>query len=159
MISLIVAKADNNVIGVKNGLPWHLSADLKRFKELTTGNTVVMGLNTYRSILGYLGHPLPNRRNVVITSDDVTLEDAELIRSTEELGALGDVFIIGGAMLYKTTIDLADQLYITEVKADVDGDAYFPEIDTKLWHEISREPHQKDDQNDHDYDFVVYARS
>ncbi len=159
MISLIVAKAENNVIGVKNGLPWHLSADLKRFKELTTGKTVVMGLNTYRSILGYLGHPLPNRRNVVITSDDVTLDGVELIRSTDELEALGDAFIIGGAMLYKTTIDLADRLYVTEVKADIDGDAYFPDIDKHIWHEESREPHTKDEQNDHDYDFVIYARS
>ena len=159
MISLIVAKAENNVIGAKNDLPWHLSADLKHFKELTTGKTVVMGLNTYRSILGRLGHALPNRRNVVITNDDVTLDDVELIRSTDELKTLGDVFIIGGAMLYKTTIDIADRLYVTEVRANVDGDAYFPEIDKNVWHEVSREPHQKDDQNDHDYDFVLYQRS
>ena len=159
MISAIVATSRNNVIGTKNDLPWHLSTDLKHFIELTTGKTVVMGLNTYHSIVSRIGHALPNRRNIVITSSDFEAEDAEVIRSTDELKELGDIFIIGGAMLYKTTIDIADRLYVTEVHAEVDGDAYFPVIDLTEWHETSRETYKKDDANDYDFDFVTYARS
>lgn len=158
MISLIVARAENNVIGSENDLPWYLPADLKRFKELTTGHVVVMGRKTYESIVKRLGHALPNRRNIVLTRQDVTLPDAEVIHNVSDISRLDDVFVIGGAEVYKATIDMADRLYITEVHADITGDVYFPALDSAVWHEVSREPHEKDEKNQFDFDFVVYQR-
>lgn len=158
MISCIVARANNGVIGSKNDLPWYLSADLRRFKELTTDTTVVMGRKTYESIVARLGHALPNRRNVVLTRQTVDFPDAEVIHDVSEIEKLGDVFVIGGAEVYRATIDSADRLYVTEVHADIDGDAYFPAIDSALWREVSREAHVSDEKNQFDYDFVVYER-
>lgn len=159
MISLIVARANNGVIGSRNDLPWYLSADLRRFKELTTGQTVVMGRKTYESILRRLGHALPDRRNIVLTRQAVDFPDAEVIHDVRDIENLGDVFVIGGAEVYAATIDLANRLYVTEVHADIEGDAHFPEIDPTMWREVSREPHTQDEKNQYDYDFVVYARS
>lgn len=158
MLSLIVARANNGVIGSKNDLPWYLSADLRRFKELTTGHTVVMGRKTYESIMTRLGHALPDRRNIVLTRQALDLPDAEIIHDIRDIEDLGDVFVIGGAEVYKATIDLADRLYMTEVHADIDGDAHFPAIDPAVWREISREPHEADEKNQYAYDFVVYER-
>lgn len=158
MISIIVAKAQNNVIGSKNDLPWYLPADLKHFREITTGHTVVMGRTTFESIVATLHKPLPNRKNVVITRDQTfSYPDVDAIHDIESIHDLGDVFIIGGAEIYKQTIDMADTLYVTDVHADINGDAYFPTIDSS-WQEISRDPHQADDKNQYDYDFVIYKR-
>lgn len=160
MISLIVAKAENNVIGSRNDLPWYLPADLRRFKELTTGHTVVMGRKTLESILTRLGHPLPDRRNIVLTRQQASYPGVEALHDLREIERLhDDVFIIGGAEIYAQTITMADKLYVTEVKADINGDAHFPEIDRATWREVSREPHFKDDKNQYAFDFVVYARS
>lgn len=156
MISLIVARAENNVIGSKNDLPWYLPADLRHFKELTTGHTVVMGRKTYESIVKRLGSALPNRRNVVLTRQEVYFPDAEVIRGIEEIEKLGDVFVIGGAEVYKATIGRADRLYITEVHAEKAGDTYFPTLETSRWREVSREHHGRDEKNQFDFDFVVY---
>lgn len=156
MISLIVARAENNVIGSKNDLPWYLPADLRHFKELTTGHTVVMGRKTYESIVKRLGSALPNRRNVVLTRQEVYFPDAEVIRGIEEIEKLGDVFVIGGAEVYKATIGRADRLYITEVHAEIAGDTYFPTLETSHWREVSREHHGRDEKNQFDFDFVVY---
>jgi dihydrofolate reductase len=156
MISIIVAKANHGVIGAKNDLPWYLPADLKHFRELTQGHTVVMGRNTYHSIVSRLGHALPERRNIVVTRQDITFPDAETIHSINEIYDLEDVFIIGGAELYAATIGIADRLYITEVKAEIDGDTHFPALDPSMWREVSRESHSKDEKNDYDYDFVIY---
>lgn len=156
MISLIVARAENNVIGSKNDLPWYLPADLRHFKELTTGHTVVMGRKTYESIVKRLGSALPNRRNVVLTRQEVYFPDAEVIRGIEEIEKLGDVFVIGGAEVYKATIGRADRLYITEVHAEIAGDTYFPTLETSRWREVSREHHGRDEKNQFDFDFVVY---
>ena len=158
MICLIVAQAKNGVIGLKNDLPWQLSADLRRFKELTTGQTVLMGRKTYESITARLGHALPNRRNIVLTRQNIELPDAEVVHSLDEVSRLGDLFIIGGAEVYRATIGMADRLYITEVKANIEGDAYFPAVDTGLWREVSREPRMKDEKNQYDFDFVIYER-
>ena len=160
MISLIAAKSKNNVIGVKNDLPWHLSNDLKRFKDLTSGHAVVMGRKTMESIVGRLGRPLPNRHNIVLTRQNLELDGVQTVNSLDDLKFIDqEVFVIGGAEVYKQTIDIADKLYITEVQTEVDGDAFFPVVDMSQWHEISRKSHKKDDKNDYDYDFVVYARS
>lgn len=159
MISLIAAKAENNVIGSRNDLPWYLPADLKHFKELTTGHAVVMGRKTYESIMTRLGHALPDRRNVVLTWQAIDLPDAEVIHDVRDIEKLGDdVFVIGGASVYAATIDMADTLYLTDVHAQIDGDAYFPVVDDEKWREISREKHEKDEKNQFDYDFVTYAR-
>lgn len=159
MISLIVARANNGVIGSRNDLPWYLSADLRKFKELTTDHIVVMGRKTYESIHTRLGHALPNRRNIVLTRQAIDLPDAEVIHDLREIEKLGDVFVIGGAEVYAATIDMADRLYVTDVHADIEGDAYFPELDGSVWREVSREPHEKDEKNQFDYDFVIYDRS
>ncbi|MGB3023262.1 MAG: dihydrofolate reductase [Candidatus Saccharimonadales bacterium] len=160
MISLIVAKSDNDVIGSHDGLPWYLPADLRHFKQLTTGHTVVMGRKTFDSIISRLGHPLPERRSIVVTRDvEFTYDDVEVIHDVASIRKLADrVFVIGGGEIYRQTIDHADVLYVTEVHADIDGDVTFPTIDAQVWRETSREPHVRDDKNQYDYDFVTYER-
>lgn len=160
MIYVIVATAKSGVIGSKNDLPWYLPADLKHFKDLTTSHTVVMGRKTLESIIQRLGHPLPNRRNIVITrQNDFVCDGVEVLHDVSDIEKLdGEIFIIGGAEIYAQTLDMADRLYVTEVKADIDGDTYFPAIDSNVWREVSRETHSSDEHNQYDYDFVVYQR-
>lgn len=156
MIALIAAVAKNGTIGDKNTLPWHLPEDLKRFKELTSGKTVIMGRKTFDSIYARLGKALPNRTNVVITRQtDIKLPNGVIVQSSIE-DALrshggGDVFIIGGGEIYRQTIDLADWLYITHVNKDVAGDAQFPVIDTAHWRRTSNEDNDG-------YSFAIYER-
>lgn len=147
--SLIVALAQNNCIGKENRMPWHISADLKRFKELTMGHPVIMGRKTFESILGYLGKPLPGRKNIVISRagfqsaySDVSLYQSvhSSIEAAKEEGK-AEVFVIGGAQIYEQTLPLADRLYLTQVHRDVDGDAFFPEIDMAQWWETARQDH------------------
>lgn len=154
MISIIVAIAKNNVIGKSNELPWYLPEDLKHFKQITTGKTVLMGKNTYESIVSRLGKPLPDRTNIVITRDiNFKPADGVVVYSDldKALSENNDLFIIGGASIYKQTIDKADRLYITEVGQEIDGDAFFPEIDKSIWKETLREPHDG-------LNFVIYER-
>lgn len=159
MISFIVAKARNGVIGSQNALPWHLPADLKHFQSLTTGHTIVMGRKTFQSIIDRNGKILPRRNNVVVTRDkDFSYPDVTVIHDVSEISALGDCFIIGGAELWRQTLALADRLYVTDIHADIPGDVFFPEIDAASWRETSREQHMKDNNNPYDYDFVVYER-
>lgn len=158
-MNIIVAIAENNVIGKDNTLIWHLPADLKYFKQLTTGNTIIMGRKTYDSI----GKPLPNRRNVVITRNkDLKIDGCDLVNSLEEALDLTkgeeNVFIIGGAQIYKEALKISDKLYITEVKQQFDGDAFFPEIKQDEWEEILRDDHKADEKNKIDYSFVTYKR-
>ncbi|WP_414053709.1 dihydrofolate reductase [Macrococcus equi] len=125
MLSLIVCHDQNRVIGFENKMPWHLPNDLKRVKELTTGNTIVMGRKTYES----LGKALPNRRNVVLTRDtDFKPGDADVIHTLEEIASLdGHVFIFGGQNLYEQTINLVHDMYVTVIEEKFPGDAFFPE--------------------------------
>ena len=139
-LSIIVAIADNGVIGINNSLPWHLPEDLKRFKLLTTGHHIIMGRKTYES----LGRLLPGRITVIVTRNaDYKLEGALIAHSLESAIALckndDEVFVIGGAELYKDSLKIADKLYITEVDLTVEGDAFFPKFDKDLWKETSRE--------------------
>lgn len=158
MISIIVAVSQGNVIGSKNDLPWYLPADLKHFKTVTNGKTVVMGRKTFESIVTRLGKPLPNRRNVVITRDaKFSYPGVEVIHSVADVKKLGDVFVIGGAEIYRQTVEMAHVLYITQVKTNVEGDTFFPTLYSK-WREKTRESHKADDKNPFDYDFVVYER-
>lgn len=141
-LSIIVAIANNQVIGVNNTLPWHLPEDLNRFRALTTGHHIIMGRKTYES----LGRLLPGRTTVIVTRNkDYQLEGALIAHSLETALALckndDEVFLIGGAELYQDGLKLADKLYLTKVDLTVDGDAFFPEFDLNLWQESSRETH------------------
>ena len=158
-IALIVAMAQNRVIGRDNALPWRLSGDLRHFKSLTMGKPIIMGRNTYESI----GKPLPGRLNIVMTRDTAyEAPGCQVVHSTEQALAAArgsdEVMIIGGARLYEQVLDRADRLYLTLVKADVEGDALFPEYDRGSWREVQRESHLADEKNEYDYDFVVMDR-
>lgn len=159
-ISIISAIGKNNEIGKKNTLLWNLPADLKHFKDTTTGKTIIMGQKTFESI----GRPLPNRRNIVLSQDNsFQTEGVEVAHSLEELDNLlnrqNENFIIGGGQIYRLFIDKADKLYITHVGADFpDADTFFPEINKNKWQEISREEHESDEKNLFPYAFTVYAK-
>ncbi len=165
MISLIAAVAENNVIGLKNDLIWNISADLKHFATTTKGKPVIMGLNTFKSIFSRIGKPLPGRLNVVLLEKKDSTLPTECIQVTsipqafEAAGASNqEVFVIGGASVYKQTIDQADKLYITRIHAKPEGDVYFPVIDEKHWELTSSEAHQKDEKNEYDYTFTIYEK-
>lgn len=154
MLSLIVAISSNNCIGKDNALLWNIPEDMKHFKDITNEHVVLMGKNTWESIPSKF-RPLPNRKNIVVTRDKnyVVPESVEVYSSIEE--ALKkykneNLFIIGGASIYKQTIEQADKLFITEVHKRVDGDAFFPEIDKSVWEEIKREDNDE-------FSFVEYA--
>lgn len=162
MISIIVAMAENNVIGKGNDLPWRLSGDLKHFAKITTGNTVVMGSNTFKSIFARLGKALPNRKNVVLSSKKAeNFPGAEVFHSIDniiELGKKENVFIIGGAKVYHDFISLTDKLYITKIHAKIDGDTFFPTWNEQDWKLVKSENHLKDDKNEFDYTFLEYEK-
>lgn len=160
-IALIAALANNNAIGKNNRLLCHLPADLKHFKELTTGHTIIMGRRTFESLPK---GALPNRKNIVLSNSMSqpidnsyfvyeSLEDALKDCKNEET-----VFIIGGATVYKQSINKADTLYITSIHADFEADTFFPNIDTEKWREVSVENFQPDEKNTFPYSFVKYIR-
>ena len=156
MVKIIVAMSKNRVIGNNNQLIWKLSSDLKRFKELTTGNPIVMGRKTFESI----GKPLPNRRNIIITrNNDYIVEGCEIVSSLEEALLLtnNNCFIIGGGEIYKQALDITDKIYLTLVHKDFEGDTIFPELG-KEWAKISRKDFEADDKNEHKYSFIEYER-
>ena len=161
MITVIAAIATNNALGKDNDLIWHLPADLKRFKKVTTGHYILMGRNTYESI----GKPLPNRTTIIITRNKNYFKEGCLIANSLEQAIEmskeeANVFIIGGAQIYKETIakDLAQQLDITMVHKDFEADVYFPEIDFKIWKEVARQNFKADEKNKLDYSFISYRK-
>lgn len=162
---MIVAAAQNRVIGRENALPWYLPNDLKYFKQTTLGKPIIMGRKTYESI----GKPLPGRTNIVITrQEDYQPEGVKVVHSVEEARDLAEnvclidgqteAMIMGGAEIYTLALPHADRLYLTEVHADVEGDAYFPEYDKSEWQEVSRENFSAEGANPYDYSFVVYDK-
>ena len=154
MISIIVAFDKNLAIGKDNKLCWRQSADLKRFKQLTTGKTVVMGRKTYESI----GKPLPNRNNIVMTRSNIEIENCKVVNSIDDvLKIKDDVFIIGGGEIYKQFLHLSNKLYVTEIDVEIEADAYFPEFDSD-WRIESVDSHLKDDKNEYNYKFINYVR-
>ncbi len=157
MIKIIVAMSKNRVIGNNNSLIWSLPNDLKRFRKLTTGNTVVMGRKTYESI----GKTLPNRRNIIITrNENLSIDDdCEIVNSLEEALLLcnNNCFIIGGGEIYKQSMSLADKLYITYVDGDLEGDTKFPELGSN-WVEVVKEDFNIDEKHQYNYSFVEYER-
>jgi dihydrofolate reductase len=165
MISLIVAAANNNVIGKDNSLIWHLPNDMKFFKEKTTGHCIITGRKNYESIPEKF-RPLPNRTNIVITrQQDYTAPRAIVVSSIEDAidkaNATNDeeIFIIGGAEIYKQTIAIADKIYLTQIHHSFEGDAFFPTIDTNIFIETSRIKGITDEKNIYDHDFIVYEKS
>ncbi len=156
MFSLIAAVAKNNCIGKNNKLPWNIPEDLEHFKKLTMGKTCLMGQATLKSIIDYLGKPLHGRKTAVL-SRDPNFKAPEGVRVFHSLDdafeKLKDenVFVCGGASIYAQTINRVDTLYITKVNQDVDGDAFFPEIDKNIWKEAEREEHDK-------FTFVTYKK-
>ncbi len=159
-ISLIVAVSTNNVIGAQGDLPWRLPADLKRFKALTMGKPIIMGRLTWESI----GRPLPGRRNIVITRNkDFDAEGCAVVASpAEALRAAGDVdeiMIIGGGQIYDLFLPKAGRLYLTRVHTEIDGDAWFPDVDSESWELKSLESHAAGDANEFDFEFRNYERN
>jgi dihydrofolate reductase len=158
-ICIIAALAANRVIGRNNALPWHLPADLKRFKALTMGHPVVMGRKTYESI----GRPLPGRRNLVITRNrGYSAPGCEVVHSLDAaIAACRDaqeIFVIGGAELYRESLPRAHCLEFTEIRAEIEGDATFPEFSMSEWHETGREIHSDEAGIPFRYDFARYER-
>lgn len=159
-LSLIAAVAQNRVIGVRNTLPWHLPADLKHFRRLTTGHPIIMGRRNYESI----GRPLPDRDNIVVSRrNDYQAPGCRVVHSLEDaliaVNGADEIFVIGGAELYAQTLPNANRLYLTLVHANVDGDTYFPEYDTNNWRELSRERHEADERHAYSYSFVTLDRA
>jgi dihydrofolate reductase len=159
IVSLIVAISNNYCIGKDNQLLWHLPKDLKFFKQHTTGKPVVMGRKTFDSI----GKPLPNRRNIVIsTNKNLTIEGAEVVSSLQEAIVLckgeEEVCIIGGGKIYNEAISIVNKMYITLVDTDIDGDTYFPKINLNNWYEVFSEKQFKDEKHVFDYTFKIYVR-
>jgi dihydrofolate reductase len=160
-ITLIAAMAENRVIGRDNALPWHLPADLARFKQRTEGHVVIMGRRTFESV----GRPLPNRRSIVITRKrDFHPPGAEIARSLEEAlerareSKQDEVFILGGAEIYALALPDVDRLELTIVHADVSGDTFFPECDLSEWTLIDQQRHEADDRHAHAFSFRTYER-
>lgn len=157
-LALIVAMAENRAIGIDNTLPWRCPEDLRHFKALTLGHTLIMGRKTFDSI----GKPLPGRDTIVLTRDpSLVVEGCRTATSLEAALALcpdDTVFIAGGAEIYRLALPLADRIHLTEIKTRVEGDAYFPEIDPADWQETGRENRHQDAPQALDFDFVTLQR-
>ena len=158
MISIIVAVAENGVIGDQNRLLWHISEDLRRFKALTSGHPVVMGRKTCES----LGRPLPNRRNVVISRQETQIAGCEVVHSLDEALALfsadEEVFIIGGAQIYAAALPIADRFYLTRVEHPYEGDTRFPDWNPAQWRLVASERFEHGADYPYPFTFEVYER-
>ncbi len=159
-LSIIAGIGKNNELGKGNTLLWHMPKDLKHFRDITSGKTVIMGRKTFESI----GRPLPNRRNIIITRDkEYNTEGIEIVYSLDEaiekVRDEDESFIIGGAEIYKQAIEKANKLYITEIdEVFPEADTFFPTIDKEIWQENKRESFSSDENNPYDYSFVEYER-
>lgn len=159
VLSIVVAAAENNVIGRDNALIWHLSSDLKRFKQLTTGHTVIMGRRTFESV----GRALPNRRNIVISRNrDFRAQGCEQAGSIQEAIEMvkdeEEAFIIGGGTIYREVWDYADRLYLTVVHTVAAGDTTIPAIDPAVWEAVNIQEMKAGEKDDFDYSFIDYRR-
>ncbi|MDB2363881.1 dihydrofolate reductase [Flavobacteriales bacterium] len=158
MVSIVVATAQNNVIGNDNDLIWHLPADLKHFKSVTSGSSIVMGRKTYESI----GRPLPKRENIIITRQTgLLIEGCVVVNSLQEAinkAESEEVFIIGGGEIYKQAMEIADKIYLTKIHQDFEGDTMFPEIDPNVWKELSCVSGELDEKNKLKHSFLELVR-
>ncbi len=154
-ISIIVAMASNRTIGQNNKMPWHLSADLKKFKKITMGSPILMGRKTFESI----GYPLPGRSNIIISRNPSFQQSDCLVFNTIEKAInacekYDEIFIIGGASIYQTTLSKANYLYLTQIHKEFEGDTFFPAIDNQLWREVEREDVNDDTTVNFKYSFL-----
>jgi dihydrofolate reductase len=162
MLSIIVAFADNNVIGKDNKLIWRLPEDLKRFKNITTGKKIIMGRKTFES----LGRVLPNRFHIVLTKNKdykIDNENVKIIHDVEELKpyieSVEECFVIGGEKIYKMLMPYATKLYVTRLYEKFDGDTFFPEIDERKWKIVYQEKGIKNENNPYNYEFIDYVKN
>lgn len=161
MLSIIVAKSNNNVIGKDNTLIWHLPEDLKRFKQLTTGKTIIMGRKTFDS----LGRILPNRKHIVITKNMDFKVDSDMVEVVHEISELKEYmdsceecFVIGGGVVYNMLMPYSNKIYATVINENFEGDTYFPVIDEKIWKMEKREKGIRNEDNPYDYEYIDYIR-
>ncbi|WHY95562.1 dihydrofolate reductase [Peribacillus simplex] len=160
MISLIVAMDQNRVIGKNNELPWHLPADLQYFKKVTMGHPIVMGRKTFESI----GRVLPGRENVIVTrNQDFKAEGCVVLHDIAQIKTFADsrdeeVFVIGGAEIFKEILPVTDRLYITEIHETFEGDTFFPVIDENQWDKVSSNPGSIDEKNHYAHDFIILQK-
>ncbi len=159
ILSLIAAVSKNNVLGKDNQLIWHLPADLRHFKNITSGHTIIMGRKTFDSI----GKPLPNRRNIVVTRQrDFQPEGCEVFNNLQRAidACIGEeeAFIVGGAEIYKQSMDAADKIYLTRIDKLFEGDAFFPEFSLSEWRLSKYERHHADEKNQYEYSFSEFER-
>ncbi|WP_173796324.1 dihydrofolate reductase [Hartmannibacter diazotrophicus] len=160
-VSMIVAMAENNVIGRDGDMPWKLSSDLKRFRALTMGKPVLMGRKTFQSI----GRALDGRLNIIVTGNpDFSHDDVVIVRTPEEgleaalRSGADEVMVIGGGSIYARLMPHADRLYVTHVAAEPEGDTHFPHIDLTMWQRISHEPIPRGERDSAATAFVIYER-
>lgn len=158
-ISLVAAMASNRVIGINNRLPWHLPADFKHFKRVTMGKPILMGRKTFESI----GHPLPGRTNIIITSNHAyRAAGCHVVNSIDDALAVtansAEVMVIGGASFYQQTLPMAQRIYLTVIHHAFDGDAHFVTIDESEWFEVDRINHAADEKNRYPYSFITLER-
>lgn len=161
IISMIVAVAENNVIGKDNGMLWKLPADLKYFKTITMGHHILMGRKTYEA----MGGSLPGRTNVIITrQENYAVKDANVVNSLEaaikfaEQNGETEAMILGGGTIYEQAISMANRIYLTRVHGTFEGDTLFPELDETTWIETKQDKHEADDKNPLNYTFLEYER-
>jgi dihydrofolate reductase len=159
IVTIVVAIGENNAIGKNNELLWYLPKDLRHFKTITNGHTVIMGRKTFESVK----KPLPNRRNIIITRNtDLAIDGAEVVNTLEQALKLCkddvEAFIIGGAEIYKMAMKHTDKIYLTVVHENFEADAFFPEIDHNLWEETASEKHLPDDKNNLSFTFSTLER-
>ena len=159
IVTMVVAIGENNAIGKNNELLWCLPKDLRHFKTITSGHTVIMGRKTYESV----GKPLPKRRNIIITRNtELTVDGAEVVHTIEDALELcksdEEVFIIGGAEIYKMAMKHTDKIFLTVVHESFEADAFFPEIDRNLWVETAAEKHLPDEKNNLSFTFSTLER-
>ena len=161
MLSIVVAISENNVIGKDNKLLWHIPEDMKRFKMLTTGHTIIMGRKTFES----LGKVLPDRKHIILTRDPSYVVDNENVQIVNDINKLDEYieddkenFVIGGAIIYSQLIGKVDKIYMTKIHKTFEGDAYFPKLNETEWMEIQREKGIQDSENPYDYEYITYIR-
>lgn len=158
MINIIVATDQNNVIGKDNGLIWHLPDDLKFFKQLTSGHSIIMGRKTFESI----GRPLPNRNNIIITKDkQFTFEGCQVVHSLEDALHFskneGERFVVGGEQIYRLALPIADRIYLTRIHHSFEGDRHFPELGAE-WIVVEKTEHGVDDKHAYSFTFITYEK-
>ncbi|HYG40012.1 MAG TPA: dihydrofolate reductase [Cytophagales bacterium] len=162
IVSIIVARSKNNVIGRNNDLPWHLTDDLKNFRKITTGNPIIMGRKTYESI----GKPLPGRTNIIVTRQkDYKVEGCEVVNSLPQALQIAktinakEAFIIGGAELINQSLEIVNKMYLTEVHAEIEGDTFLKSIDLSDWKLIDKKDYAKSEKgNEYDFSIIEYIK-